>query len=104
MRSVEAISCVEIVDSVRAFKKAHKLGRFADKVEEQEEQDPVELNEQSLAADMTSGARCEVVTGDFTKRGSVRFVGPVSFAKGVWVGVEYDEPVGKHNGTYLEFH
>jgi len=36
-----------------------------------------------------------------TKRvgGTVRFVGPVAFAEGIWVGLEIDEPSGKNNGT-----
>ncbi|CAH8599405.1 unnamed protein product [Heterobilharzia americana] len=31
--------------------------------------------------------------------GKLRFCGPVSFASGVWVGVELDEPVGRNNGS-----
>lgn len=49
-----------------------------------------------LAAAMPLGARCEVRGG---KRGSVQYVGPVeSLPAGLWVGVRYDEPVGKHDG------
>lgn len=44
------------------------------------------------------GSRCEVSPGG--KRGAVRFVGAVpSLPAGPWVGVEYDEPVGKNDGT-----
>ncbi|XP_018605923.1 kinesin-like protein KIF13A isoform X3 [Scleropages formosus] len=33
------------------------------------------------------------------KSGTVHYVGGVEFAPGIWVGVELDLPVGKHNGT-----
>ncbi|ORY40741.1 hypothetical protein BCR33DRAFT_357903 [Rhizoclosmatium globosum] len=31
--------------------------------------------------------------------GTVRHIGETKFAAGVWVGIELDQPVGKHNGT-----
>lgn len=46
------------------------------------------------------GDRCEVEPGE--KRGVVKFVGPAeSLAPGFWVGVQYDEPLGKHDGMYV---
>lgn len=43
------------------------------------------------------GDRCEVEPGE--KRGVVKFVGRAqSLAPGFWVGVQYDEPLGKHDG------
>eukprot|EP00308_Calcidiscus_leptoporus_P001703 CAMPEP_0119365678 /NCGR_PEP_ID=MMETSP1334-20130426/12590_1 /TAXON_ID=127549 /ORGANISM="Calcidiscus leptoporus, Strain RCC1130" /LENGTH=296 /DNA_ID=CAMNT_0007381711 /DNA_START=94 /DNA_END=984 /DNA_ORIENTATION=- len=49
------------------------------------------------AAEMSVGDRCEVTLGG--KRGSVQFVGKIpSIAPGYWVGVQYDEPVGKNDG------
>lgn len=45
------------------------------------------------------GDRCEVDPGG--KRGEVKFVGKAeSLAAGYWVGVQYDEPVGKNDGMY----
>nr|4B6M_A Chain A, TUBULIN-SPECIFIC CHAPERONE, PUTATIVE [Trypanosoma brucei]4B6M_B Chain B, TUBULIN-SPECIFIC CHAPERONE, PUTATIVE [Trypanosoma brucei] len=44
------------------------------------------------------GDRCLCRPGD--RLGSVRFVGRVASLKpGYWVGVEFDEPVGKGDGT-----
>eukprot|EP00937_MAST-01D_sp_MAST-1D-sp2_P004760 g4760.t1 len=44
-------------------------------------------------------ARCEVQPG--ARRGAVRFVGEVAGLRGggLWVGVRFDEPVGKSDGT-----
>lgn len=43
------------------------------------------------------GNRCEVEPGE--KRGAVKFVGRAeNLAPGYWVGVQYDEPLGKHDG------
>jgi len=51
-----------------------------------------------LVAGMKVGDRCEVTVGG--KRGTVQFVGKIpAIAPGWWVGVQYDEPVGKNDGT-----
>jgi len=51
-----------------------------------------------LAAGMKVGDRCEVTLGG--KRGLVAYVGKIpQIAPGWWVGVQYDEPVGKNDGT-----
>ncbi|KDD72106.1 hypothetical protein H632_c3858p0, partial [Helicosporidium sp. ATCC 50920] len=49
------------------------------------------------ASHVSAGSRCRV-EGD--RRGVVRFVGPCEgLPAGTWVGVEYDEPVGKGDGS-----
>jgi len=51
-----------------------------------------------LVAKMSVGDRCEVTLGG--KRGTVQFVGKIpAIAPGFWVGVQYDEPVGKNDGS-----
>lgn len=57
-----------------------------------------EARQREAAAAIPVGARCEVAPGG--RRGDVRFVGPVpSLPPGWWVGVAYDEPLGKHDGA-----
>eukprot|EP00249_Psilotum_nudum_P006676 c19972_g1_i1 orf=241-969(-) len=52
---------------------------------------------QDVAASIQVGDRCEIGPG--AKRGTVMFVDKVdTLTPGYWVGVMYDEPVGKHDG------
>ncbi|RZC53107.1 hypothetical protein C5167_011967 [Papaver somniferum] len=53
---------------------------------------------EDLCANIKVGDRCEVEPGE--KRGVVKFVGRAeNIAPGFWIGVQYDEPLGKHDGT-----
>ncbi|GFQ04884.1 tubulin-folding cofactor b [Phtheirospermum japonicum] len=50
-----------------------------------------------LCANIKVGDRCQVEPGE--KRGVVKFVGRAeTLAPGFWVGIQYDEPLGKHDG------
>ncbi|KAJ4978482.1 hypothetical protein NE237_009262 [Protea cynaroides] len=52
---------------------------------------------EDLCANVKVGDRCEVEPGE--KRGVVKFVGKAeTLMPGFWVGVHYDEPLGKHDG------
>ncbi|KAK9128942.1 hypothetical protein Syun_017739 [Stephania yunnanensis] len=52
---------------------------------------------EDLCANIQVGDRCEVEPGE--KRGIVKFVGRAeTLAPGFWVGIQYDEPLGKHDG------
>ncbi|XP_020532175.1 tubulin-folding cofactor B isoform X2 [Amborella trichopoda] len=52
---------------------------------------------EDLCKTIKVGDRCEVEPGE--KRGVVKFVGKAgTLAPGFWVGVQYDEPLGKHDG------
>lgn len=80
-------------DTVLAYKQRHKMGRFAS---------PSDSAAPAPKVDIPIGARCEIESEeeDLHKRGTVRFVGPTKFsATGVWIGVEYDEPIGRNDGS-----
>lgn len=88
--------------SLRAFKQQNKLGQFnigrseeisAKKLQQEKE-------EEEIASKIPMGSRCEVrTTGQPPRRGTVMFVGQPSFQAGFWVGVKYDEPMGKNDGS-----
>ncbi|KZV18154.1 tubulin-folding cofactor B [Dorcoceras hygrometricum] len=52
---------------------------------------------EDLCANIKVCDRCQVEPGE--KRGVIKFVGRAeTLAPGFWVGVQYDEPLGKHDG------
>jgi tubulin-folding cofactor B len=87
-------------DSVLAFKKRNKLGRFGDQdPQEQEKKEEALRKEEEKAKAITINSRCLVTrSGVPARKGVVRFVGNTEFAAGWWIGVQYDEPYGKNDG------
>jgi len=88
-------------DSVRAFLARNKLGKYSDDSAEMEKQKELqEKEEEELANKIPIDSRIEVrVPGQLVRRGSVMFVGKVHFKPGWWIGVKYDEPYGKNDGS-----
>ncbi|KAI8839612.1 CAP Gly-rich domain-containing protein [Chytridium lagenaria] len=87
-------------DSVLAYKMRHKIGRFDDS----KSMDSTRSDDfKTEASRIKPGDRCKVSPASdedgFSKIGTVKFVGLTKFKPGWWIGVEYDEPVGKHDGT-----
>ncbi|KAI1480360.1 CAP Gly-rich domain-containing protein [Daldinia eschscholtzii] len=88
-------------DSVLAWKKAEKLGRFNPDAPSLEKAkiDAFEFEIRSRGIEV--GKRCRV-GGDDTRRGEIKYVGEVKEIPGsigAWVGVQLDEPVGKNDGS-----
>uniref|UniRef100_A0A803XRT1 CAP-Gly domain-containing protein n=1 Tax=Meleagris gallopavo TaxID=9103 RepID=A0A803XRT1_MELGA len=89
--------------SVRSFLRRRRWGRFDADAEQQrgEEEEQRRAEEAELAATMSPGCRCLVsLPGQPQHRGTIAYVGLTDFKPGHWVGVRYDEPVGKHDGRY----
>lgn len=88
-------------DSVLAWKKAQKLGRFDPNAPSREQAKIAAFADQARSRGIEVGRRCRV-GGDDTRRGVVMYVGDVKDipnGAGVWVGVHLDEPMGKNDGS-----
>lgn len=88
-------------DSVLAWKKANKLGRFDPEAPslEQAKLQAYEMEIKNRAIEV--GKRCRV-GGEDEKRGEIMYVGEVEEipgGAGKWVGVKLDEPVGRNDGS-----
>ncbi|XP_046978031.1 tubulin-folding cofactor B [Vanessa cardui] len=89
-------------DTLRSFLQRNKLGKYneeeTNKMKEQQQKEAEE--EAKLAEAVLVGARCEVrVPAQGTRRATVRYNGPLENARGLWIGVQYDEPRGKNDGS-----
>ena len=103
------------------WKQSQKLGRFdpnslsalpvSERARLRRDKDSHAVDERNIVV----GQRCRVNESD-ERRGTVKFIGEVEEIRGkkmpgdveekgyeedgaIWVGVEFDEPVGKNNGT-----
>ena len=65
-----------------------------------EELQAKEAEEEKVANSLKVDQRCEVaVPGQARRRGIIKFIGNTSFKPGWWIGIHYDEPVGKNDGS-----
>jgi tubulin-folding cofactor B len=88
-------------DSVLAWKKSQKLGRFNPDAPSIEQAKINALLLEIETRGIAVGKRCRVGNDD-SRRGVVQYVGDVKEipgALGPWIGVQLDEPVGKNDGS-----
>jgi len=88
-------------DSVLAWKRANKLGRFDPDAPSLEQAKLQALETEIRSRGIEVGKRCRV-GGDDARRGEVMYVGDVEEipgGAGKWIGVKLDEPVGRNDGS-----
>ncbi|KEF51266.1 uncharacterized protein A1O9_12616 [Exophiala aquamarina CBS 119918] len=97
----------QLDDSVLAWKRRQRLGRFDPNAKSAEELAVERLRhdrDMLLSKGIEVGLRCRVGDDD-SRRGTVRSAGEIPGLGGareagcVWVGVELDEPVGRNDGS-----
>ncbi|KXL41809.1 MAG: hypothetical protein FE78DRAFT_83255 [Acidomyces sp. 'richmondensis'] len=92
-------------DSVLAWKKSHKLGRF-DPQAPNIEREKVEASYREVESrGIKTGCRCRLLPESDARRGEVMYVGEVPEIPGglgAWVGIKLDEPTGKNDGRLKE--
>ncbi|KAA8916389.1 hypothetical protein TRICI_001464 [Trichomonascus ciferrii] len=86
-------------DSVLHWKKTNQLGRFDPLNQNKKEQEGEITKSEIQSRQIDVGKRCKVSPGD--RLGTVRYVGVVPEINETcwWAGVEFDEPVGKNDGS-----
>lgn len=85
-------------NTVLQWKKDNRLGRF-DPNFEKERQQRLQDN-LVLSSNIKVGDRCRVINIQGQRLGTVKFVGKIAqlHPDETWVGVEFDEPVGRNSG------
>lgn len=90
-------------DTVKAYLQRNKLGKYNE--EEMErlriEKEKEDKEEADKLATMKIGDRCETRQpgSSSSRRGKVAYLGRTAFKEGLWVGIHFDEPLGKNDGS-----
>ncbi|KAI0479274.1 CAP-Gly domain-containing protein [Xylariaceae sp. FL0804] len=88
-------------DSVLAWKKNEKLGRFNPDAPSLEKAKLDAIQHEIDSRGIQVGRRCRV-GGEDSRRGEIKYVGPVKEIPGTigaWIGIHLDEPAGKNDGS-----
>ena len=93
---------ITILDTVKAFLAKNKLGKYNEEDTKRRSEEKLRdaEAEETAAAALKIGDRCEIrVPMQPKRRATIMYVGKTDFKEGIWVGVKYDEPLGKNDGT-----
>lgn len=88
-------------DSVRSFLKLNKLGKYnGDEMTKLDAKRREHTEIVKKRAELcVIGSRCQVTLADNpTRHGTVMYNGPIDGKNGIFIGIQYDEPLGKNNG------
>lgn len=87
-------------NTVRDYLKSNQLGKYNEAdlkaLEERKKQEELEMERKADAINI--GDRCQVTAKGPRRIGTVRYKGSFHLKPGIFVGVEFDEPLGIHNG------
>ncbi|XP_050535269.1 tubulin-folding cofactor B [Daktulosphaira vitifoliae] len=92
-------------ETLKSFLKNNKLGKYNPEYIQQRKQEALEKEklenaEKQLIDNMKIGQRCCIkLPNKPIQRGTVMYLGQIEEKSGYWVGVKYDEPYGKHDGS-----
>lgn len=88
-------------NTVRDYLKRNKLGKYneAEMKEMEDRKQQEQLEQEQKAKAINVGNRCLITAKGPRRLGTVRYKGPLEGKPGLFVGVEFDEPLGIHNGT-----
>lgn len=90
-------------NTVRDYLKTNRLGKYNEAemkaIEERKKMEQIE--QEKKAALINIGDRCVVTAKGPRRLGTVRFKGPFHIKPGIFIGVEYDEPLGTHDGRLV---
>lgn len=87
-------------NTVRDYLKTRNLGKYNEEemkaLEERKKQE--QLEQETKAESINLGDRCLVTTKGPRRIGAVRYKGPFHLKPGIFIGVEFDEPLGMNDG------
>ncbi|KAE9961682.1 hypothetical protein BLS_001520 [Venturia inaequalis] len=89
-------------NSVLAWKKNQKLGRFDPNAPDLEQQKIKALEREIEERGITLNARARLLPANDARLGTVSYIGPIPQilgSLGAWIGITLDEPTGKNDGS-----